>query len=122
MTAEPEDRRDALVVFEHLLGERPRYTREDVERSSGLGEDARRFWRALGFPDPPPDEPVFGDRDLEMLRLLERLLELEFVERDVALQMTRVIGSSMVRIAATQIETFEARGGVVGQPDESRLE
>ena len=68
-----------------------------------------RFWRALGLTDPPPDAAVFNDLDVEMLQLVDQMLELGLVEKDVLLQMTRVIGSSVSRIASAQIDAIEAR-------------
>jgi adenylate cyclase len=85
------------------------YTQSEVEARSGLGPDAERFWRALGFPDPGPDERIFTDIDIEMLQLVDQLLRLGLVERDVALQMARVIGSSMARVASAQIDAINER-------------
>jgi len=98
-----------LLAMEHMaLGDQtPRYTQGEVEERSGLGPEAARFWRALGFTDPPPDERVFGDLDIEMLQLVDQFLQLKLVDTDVALQMARVIGSSMSRIASAQIDAIE---------------
>jgi adenylate cyclase len=98
----------ALLAVDRVLSEEPRYSQNDLSELTGLGEDAKRFWRGLGFPDPQPDEKVFTETDLEMLRLVEQLLRLELVETDVALQMTRAIGSGMARIAQAQMDAIEA--------------
>jgi adenylate cyclase len=68
-----------------------------------------RFWRALGFPDPGPDDRIFSDFDVEMLQLVDQLVGLGLIDREEALQMTRVIGSSMARIASAQIDAIENR-------------
>lgn len=99
-----------LLLVEHtVLPEPPVYTRDEVEARSGLGEEARRYWRALGFPDPDPEVPTFSQSDLEMLQMLEAVLRLDLLDPKVALQMTRVIGSSMERIAQSHIDAVEAR-------------
>ena len=76
-----------LLAMEHMaLGDQtPRYTQGEVEERSGLGPEAARFWRALGFTDPPPDERVFGDLDIEMLQLVDQFLQMKLVHTDVAL-------------------------------------
>ncbi|MEY2446660.1 MAG: adenylate cyclase [Acidimicrobiaceae bacterium] len=99
-----------LVVERMILADQdPQYTQEDVARLSGLGEEAARFWRALGFPDPGPDDRLFSDFDIEMLKLVDQFVKLGLIGHDQALQMTRVIGSSMARIASAQIDAIEAR-------------
>jgi adenylate cyclase len=99
-----------LVVLERLaVPHDARFTQEDVARVSGLGEDSRRFWRALGFPDPDPDELAFTTEDLAMLQMVDAIISTELALRDSAMQLARVIGQSMQRIAQTQIEATEAR-------------
>ena len=100
----------ALLVVERLVvGEPGIFTQDDVIARSGLGDDARKFWRALGFPDPQPDERTFSSIDLEMLQMVDAMIRLELIERDGALQLARVIGSSMQRIAQAQIDAIAAR-------------
>lgn len=99
-----------LLVLEHLaIAEPAIYTQDQIVARTGLGGDARRFWRALGFPDPAPDEPVFSATDLEMLQLVDAMIRLQFVERDSALQLARVIGLSVQRIAQAQVDAIAAR-------------
>jgi adenylate cyclase len=108
--AEQDGTLGLLAIDQIILADRdPKYTQRDVEGKSGLGADATRFWRALGLTDPPPGEVVFTDEDVEMLRLVDQMLELGLVEKDVALQMARVIGSSVSRIASAQIDAIESR-------------
>jgi adenylate cyclase len=98
-----------LLLIDRLMTEPGTLTQAEVEARSGLGARSVRFWRALGFPDPDPDEPVFGAADVEMLQLLDTVLRLELLEEDTALQLARVIGSSMERIALSQVDAIEAR-------------
>ncbi|HEV3225825.1 MAG TPA: adenylate/guanylate cyclase domain-containing protein, partial [Acidimicrobiales bacterium] len=92
-----------------LADQDPKYTQTEVVERTGLGTEAVRFWRALGFPDPGPDDRIFSDFDIEMLQLVDQLVKLGLIAGDEALQMTRVIGSSMARIASAQIDAIENR-------------
>jgi len=103
-----------LAVSSFIFPSTPIYTQADAMELSGLGEEAKRFWRALGFPDPQPDEKAFSQADIDVLIVVRQLLEIGIVEHDVALQMARVIGVSMARIAAAQIDAIEARVDEVG--------
>jgi adenylate cyclase len=100
----------ALLVVERLVVAEPGiYTQDDIIARSGLGPDARRFWRALGFPDPEPDDRIFSAVDLEMLQMVDAMIRQELIERDGALQLARVIGTSMQRVAQAQIDAIDAR-------------
>ena len=59
--------------------------------------------------DPRSNEVAFSDIDVEILQLVDQVLRLGLIEKDVALQMARVIGSSVSRIASAQIDAIEAR-------------
>ena len=63
---------------------------------------AKRFWRALGFLDVDDDEPAFTDMDIEAVQLFQSMVALGLVDLDSAVQMARVIGSSMARIAEAE--------------------
>jgi adenylate cyclase len=100
----------ALLVVEHLaVSDPPVYTQPEVVERSALGAEANRFWRALGFPDPAQDEPTFSAVDLEMLDLVEVIIRMKLIEHDAALQLARVIGSSMQRVAQAQVDAIDAR-------------
>src|SRR5437899_5160795 len=101
--AEADGTLGLLAVDQMILADQnPKYTQAEVEAITGLDEESGRFWRALGFPDPGPNDRIFSDFDVEMLTLVNQLVELGLIARDEALQMTRVIGSSMARIASAQ--------------------
>jgi adenylate cyclase len=109
-TAEADGTLGLLAIDRLILaGETPKYTRAEVEALTSLGSDQSRFWRALGFTDPGPDERVFSDIDVEMLERVDQMLRLRLVDKDVALQMARVIGQSTSRVASAQIDAIESR-------------
>ncbi len=73
--AEPPERvRPAHFTREQLerviLGDLPALTSTDVAHAAGVTvEEARRLWRALGFPDAG-EAPAFNDADLSALSTL----------------------------------------------------
>jgi len=108
--AEADGTLGLLAVDRMILADQnPRYTQAEVGTMTGLPGESARFWRALGFPDPGPNDRIFSDFDVEMLTLVHQLVELGLIASDEALQMTRVIGSSMARIASAQIDAIENR-------------
>jgi adenylate cyclase len=81
-----------------------RYTQVDVAEMTGMDLDlARRFWRALGFPDVELEERMFTDLDIEALVILRSMMDLGVLDVDTSMQFARVIGSSMARIAEAEV-------------------
>jgi adenylate cyclase len=98
-----DDVLDLLVVDRMLVPTEHRLTQAQVaERTDIPIEVARRFWRALGFLDVGDDDPVFTEMDIEAVRLFQTMVAMELVDLDTAVQMARVIGSSMARIAEAE--------------------
>lgn len=100
-----------LLVLEHLaIAGVPKYTQEEVAELSGLSlTDLRRFWRALGFPDVGLEERVFSDEDVNVLSTVTGSIAMGVTDLDVAVQLTRVYGSSMARIADAEVQTGMTR-------------
>ena len=95
---------DLLVADRLLLPAESRYTEAQVAERTGMPvEMARKFWRALGFPDPGPDDPLFTELDIAAIETIQAFMDLGMVELDTALQLARVIGSSMARIAEAEV-------------------
>ncbi len=93
---------DLLVVDRMLVSTDHHFTQMEVAEATGMPlEVARRFWRALGFLDPG-DDPVFTDLDVEAVQMFQFMVEMDVIDLDSAVQMARVIGSSMARIAEAQ--------------------
>lgn len=98
----------ALLPLERVLAGEGKYTPAEVSERSGLsGEFQDRLFRALGLALAGPDDRVYGDDDVEAPATVTRFLEAGFSEETV-LEVCRVMGDSMARLAATI-------GGVVGQ-------
>jgi adenylate cyclase len=95
---------DLFVADRMLIPSRRRYTRSQVAELTDVSLDKlERFWRALGFPSVDDDERAFTDIDLEAVRLYQGLQSVGAADTDTALQMARVIGSSMARIAEAEL-------------------
>ena len=95
---------DLFVAERMLVPSRRRYTRAEVAELTGVDQvKLERFWRALGFAGVDDDERVLTDLDLEAVRIFQGMQALGATETDTALQMARVIGSSMSRIAEAEL-------------------
>jgi len=94
----------ALLPVERVLG--GRYTASDIEQRSGLEADiVRRLRGLLGLPIPGEDDRVFSDADAEAAKSLKMFLDAGFGEEQIA-EITRVLGESMSRLAATTTGAF----------------
>ncbi|MCU1451095.1 MAG: pH-sensitive adenylate cyclase [Acidimicrobiales bacterium] len=99
-----------LAIDRVLLPGASRYTQHEVVEQVDIELDnAKRYWRALGFADLPEDEKAFTDADVEALRTLKQLIEQGVVDKDVALQLARVFGQSLSRMAEAQVGAMRSR-------------
>jgi adenylate cyclase len=95
----------SLFIDRIFIPGEQRFTRLEVaERVDIEVEDAAAFWRALGFPDVDDDAEVFTEVDVEVLGRLLEVIGSGVVDRDMALQMTRVMGRSAAQVAAALID------------------
>jgi adenylate cyclase len=95
---------DLFVADRILVPSRKRYTRPEVAELTGVDtQTLERFWRALGFPNVADEDRSFTDLDLEAVRIFQGLQALGAARTDTALQLARVIGSSMARIAEAEL-------------------
>jgi adenylate cyclase len=91
---------DLLVVDRMLVPAGSLMTQTQMAELTDIPiEVARRFWRALGFLDVDDDDPAFTEMDIEAVRLFRTMVASDQIDVDSAVQMARVIGSSMARIA-----------------------
>ena len=91
----------ALLPVERVLAGEGKYTPTEVAELSGLDAGLQeRLFRALGLALADPDDRVYGDDDVEAGRTVLRFLDAGFSEEAV-LEVCRVFGDSMGRVAAT---------------------
>ena len=117
--AEAADVLDLLVADQLLVPGERRYTESDVSARTGLEVALlRRYWRALGFPDVEPDDAMFTDLDIEALMIVRTMMDLGLADVETSLQLARVIGASMARIAEAEVAPaargFAASAGATG--------
>ena len=113
--AEREGTLPLLAVERLMVPVAAAYDLAGVSERTGLEVDqVRDLWRTLGYPVPRPDEVAFTDADVEILTEVGHLLAGDVASTDLVLQMSRVIGSSMARIASSQVDVISAR--VAGAP------
>lgn len=107
-----EDGTLPLLAIERLaLGQELKYDLAAACDGTGLPEDElRHLWRSLGFPDPQPGELIFSDVDLGNLAAVADLMHSGVVSPEVTYGMTRVVGSSMARIASALIDAVTSGG------------
>jgi adenylate cyclase len=96
--------------LEHaILGEHPLYTAADVAAETGVTIDqARRLWRALGFPDRGV-EIAFTSADAEAVSILVDQVEGGRIDFDMAVTLTRAVGQTMARLADWEVATLVHR-------------
>jgi len=102
--------RDPWAALADALLGTPEYGPADVAREAGLDPaQARQLWRALGFPPIADDERIFTRADVEILRAVRDLVELKSAHPDDLVQLTRVIGQSLARVADAQVSATAGR-------------
>src|SRR5207244_3867764 len=113
-----------LLAIDRLLPPGPpEYNRLEVAERAGMDPElARRLWRGLGFPDLADDEVAFGDEDVEVLRAVCQYMEQGLADPEVIVQLSRVIGSSMARIAEAQLGVIQERLEVAGLTGDDAVE
>jgi adenylate cyclase len=92
-----------------ILGEDPTYTAADVAAQTGVTiEQARRLWRALGFPDRGL-EVAFTTADADAVSTLVGQVEAGHIDFDMAVTLTRAVGQTMARLADWEVATLVHR-------------
>ncbi len=106
---EPEGEFTREVLESLILGDTPDLTSLDVAEAAGVSiEQARRLWRALGFPDAG-EQAAFTDADLSALATLVGAVNSGAIDFDTAVRLTRAVGQTMARLADWQVGTLSAR-------------
>ena len=105
-----------------VLGEVPTLTGAEVAESVGVPlEEARRLWRALGFPDAS-HQVAFTAADRDALAQVARTVAESDLDPETMVRLTRAVGRTMSRLAdwevATLTSVIEARGRGEGDPAE----
>jgi adenylate cyclase len=105
--AEADGTLTLLGVEKLIVPEPARFDLADVTARTGLSEEmVGQLWRSLGHAAPNPGEQVFTETDVEIMAKVGDLLAADEQTAPLVLQMSRVIGSSIARIASAQIDAI----------------
>src|SRR5436190_3022568 len=92
----------ALLPLDRILHrEDARYTRVELAELSALPlEFLSRLWQALGLADPADDDVVFGEPDLEAVKLVAAF-RAAGLDEDTLCLINQVLGHGMTRLSET---------------------
>jgi adenylate cyclase len=98
------ENRLALLPVEQVLG--GRFTAGEIEAETGTPA-ALMLWmrRLLGLPEAGEDDRAFGAADIEAARSTKLFLDAGLAQ-DALVEVTRVLGEAMARLAATTAAAF----------------
>ena len=100
---------ELLAIDVLVAGGLPKYTLDDLAERGDIDMDLRkRMWRAVGMADPEPDVVTFTESDVDMALSVQTMLDPQTITGIRLIQIARVLGSSMARIAESQVGAVEA--------------
>jgi adenylate cyclase len=104
LRAAVDEDRLALLPLDRVLGARD--SANEIEQREGIpAELLIRFRRLLGLPAPEPDDRVFAEEDVAAARSTQLFLD-SGLGIDAIVEITRVLGEGMARLAATTTAAF----------------
>ncbi|HET9423132.1 MAG TPA: adenylate/guanylate cyclase domain-containing protein, partial [Nocardioides sp.] len=96
-------------VARAILGEEPELSAADVAEQTGLSlDDARRLWRALGFPEQG-EERAYNRADVAAVSTLVAGVDSGLIDFDLAVTLTRAVGQTMARLADWEVAALVPR-------------
>jgi adenylate cyclase len=117
---EPEPQFTSQELEEAILGQSPALTSGEVAAAVGVPLDqARRLWRALGFPEAGDEAPAFTEGDLLALSTIIGAVDSGAIDLETAVRLTRAVGQTMARLADWQVATLSARVEALEAGDEA---
>ena len=104
---DPGEARDELERA--ILGEEPVFNAAEVSTETGVTiEEARRLWRALGFPEHGT-ETAFTRADAEAVSTLVEVVASGLIDFDLGVNLTRAVGQTMARLADWEVASLVQR-------------
>jgi len=92
-----------------ILGEDPAYNASEVAAETGVTIDqARRLWRALGFPEHGGAR-AFNHADAEAVSTLVGAVDSGLIDFDLAVTLTRAVGQTMARLSDWEVGALVQR-------------
>lgn len=94
---------------QHILGEPRVFTAAQLAEETGVDlEQARRLWRALGFPEHG-SATAFTRGDAEALSTLVGIVDSGLIDFDLAIHLTRAVGQTMARLSDWEVSALLTR-------------
>lgn len=92
------------ALEEHLIGEAPSLTQQQVADQAGVSiETARELWHLLGFAHVPDDAVAFSAADVRALQHTRDLIGMGILGQDRQDGLVRTWGRSFARLADWQV-------------------
>ena len=92
-----------------ILRSKPEFNAVEVAAETGVTvEEARRLWRALGFPEFV-GEKAYTAADVDAVATLMGFVDAGAVDFDMAVNLTRGVGQTMARLADWEVSTLVSR-------------
>ena len=92
-----------------ILGEDPVFNATEVSAETGVTlEEARRLWRALGFPEHGA-ETAFTHADVAAVSTLVDVVRSGLIDFDLGVNLTRAVGQTMARLADWEVAALVQR-------------
>jgi adenylate cyclase len=92
-----------------ILGEEPQFSALEVASETGVTIDqARRLWRALGFPETG-NATAFTKADVDAVATLVDAVDHGLFDFDLAVTLTRAVGQTMARLADWEVTALVHR-------------
>lgn len=105
-----------------ILGDVPTLRGSEIAAATGVSlEDARRLWRALGFPDSPDDASFTATDQAALARVFEAARETN-IGADTMVRVVRAVGHTMARLADWEVATLSGIGDEVTAGHVTRTE
>ncbi|MEO6629007.1 MAG: adenylate cyclase regulatory domain-containing protein [Aquihabitans sp.] len=100
---------ELLAIESLVLPEATHHNITEIAAATGLSTTIiAQLWRSLGFVEPRPTDRIFTDADVDMLRAIGGLLDMGVIDDALTMQMARVIGSSLARVASAVIDSVDS--------------
>jgi adenylate cyclase len=91
-----------------ILGEKPTLSASEIAAAAGVSlADARRLWRALGFPDAA-NQNAFTAADRDALVLVAESVAETGIDFETMLRLTRAVGQTVARLADWEVATISS--------------
>ena len=105
----PSDPGPTTDLEQHILGEPRVFNAVQLAEATGVDlEQARRLWRALGFPEHGT-ATAFTKGDAEALSTLVGIVDSGLIDFDLAIHLTRAVGQTMARLSDWEVSALLTR-------------